>query len=213
MTFSAPIELLSQEQRMPATQASISAVEELLGVALPEDYRVFLIEHGGSLLGDDGRYVVAPVLVPCPLGERATIEVFFGFYSDPTDPYDLRVAAETYRGRIPANTVAIGTAIGGDLVLLSCNGTDLGSVYLWDHEFTFLGGFETTRQMFLDLDRRGIDTRSLDVHRAVMKWEQLHAHELTRAPGYGPLYLLASSFARFLGALEAVPYDTEAAPA
>jgi hypothetical protein len=62
------------------------------------------------------------------------------------------------------------------------------------------------------VDKRGIDTQSMDVHSAVMKWEQLYAHELTRAPGYGPLYLLASSFSQFLSALEAVPFDAEGDP-
>jgi SMI1 / KNR4 family (SUKH-1) len=209
MKLSAPLRPLRPEQRMLVTSALVRDLETMLEMKLPHDYLSFLVDHGGSLLGDDLHYVAASILAPCPLGESVDVEVVYGFYSDPSDFYDLRDAARAYKGKIPSNCASIGSTIGQDQIVLSCSGLDQGSIYLWDHQFSYLRGTENIRKILQDLEDDGVNTRSLDLHRAVMAWDDRHAEILGRPPGYGPLYLLASSFPAFLDALKPMPYEQE----
>jgi SMI1-KNR4 cell-wall len=207
MAISVPIELLSPEQRLEPTNEMISKLERTLGFQLPSDYQLFLAQHGGSLLGDLDHDVVIPLLEPCPLGEVAYPEVILGFYLNPDDPYDVRSAAEVYRGRIPTHAVGIAYSLGGDLVVLSCTGPDRGCVYLWDHEYRAEGGVEFEQRVLRELENQAIDAGSLDAEQALMKWEQLHVGQSLHPAGYRMLYLLARSFEDFLKSLTSVPVD------
>lgn len=207
MAIAVPIEPLSPELRLEATREMIAQLEAIAGLNLPDDYRRFLIQHGGSLLGDLDHDVVVPFLAAAPIGKVAYPEVVLGFYSKPGDPYDVRSAATTYLGRIPANTFAIAYALGGDLVLLSCEGADRGSVYLWDHGHRVGVREKLHAQALRELEEHGVDVKALDAEQAVARWEQLHAEEIARPPGYRGLYLLSRSLEGFLDTLVAVPSD------
>lgn len=207
MKISAPLKPLRFEQRTLATLDLVHELEAMLELSLPPDYLAFLREHGGSLMGDRLHHVAAPILVPCPLGKFAEVEVMYGFYSDPSEIYDLRDVVRTYRGAIPSNFAAIGNDIGENQIVLSCIGPDQGSVYLWDREFSYLNDLENNLQIFQELEADGVSTQSLNLHEAVMIWESRHSAALGRPPGYGPLYLLAASFPAFLEALKPVPYE------
>ena len=203
---------LRPELRISYTPALVRELESVLELKLPSDYLAFLAKYGGSLLGDDLHYITAPILVPCPLGNYVNFEVIYGFYSDPSDLYDLREVVRAYRERIPPNVVPIGSTIGEDLVLLSCSGSDQGNVYLWDQECSYLKNFENLREVFQELEDAGVSEQSVNLHEAVMAWEGRHREALSRPPGYGPLYLLANSFPAFLDALVPTLYEPEDLP-
>lgn len=110
------------------TQEEIKQIEEAISRSFPADYINFLINFGGSAF--EG-YVDFCFLDKYSHDERGLLSVFFGVR--PGDGYDLMRNYETYRERIPPNFLPIADDPGGNLICLSIDGDDKGSVYFWDH--------------------------------------------------------------------------------
>lgn len=100
---------------------------EVVGAAVPDSYRDFMLAQNGGVLddsahlpGDDsGASVRAFLMVDDPVGDGG---------------YDLADFLTIYRGRYPEGFVPIGVDVSSNLILLDTGFDEPGSVWFWDHE-------------------------------------------------------------------------------
>src|SRR6266516_3087817 len=112
-------------QLTPMTEAEIAAVEEQLGVRLPEAYRKFLATYGASTFNGaspDNPYIVFRSLKPLPphitKSDKALFDAFYGGAKDEHDGYSLRVRNRFFSGRMPESIIPIGDDLGAGLICL-----------------------------------------------------------------------------------------------
>lgn len=108
----------------PLNRTRLAAFEAQLGTQLPADYRQFLSAHnGGELVPDE---IVLP-------GERqpfASVDSLFGLHDG---PQSLEAVRENVEGVIPAEVLAFGEDVGGNLLCIGIRGNHRGKVFFWDH--------------------------------------------------------------------------------
>jgi hypothetical protein len=114
---------------LPAELASISAAERDLGFNFPGPYRRWLeTVCNGARLGpnafdpDEASAALGIGVVEfCGVGRKEKAS-------------DLVWLTRSYRDRLPPNVVPVAHAEGGNLICLDTSrGSELGSVYFWDH--------------------------------------------------------------------------------
>lgn len=106
----------------------LQAFESDLGCSLPEPYRSFVQRWGRHALSSVPRFTFKLAGDP----ERtACISQFFGFSTDGSSDL-VRSTMETYAGRVPDDTLPIGSDPGGGLLLLGIDGARRGAVFSWD---------------------------------------------------------------------------------
>lgn len=111
----------------PLTSGQLVAVEQRLGIHLPEAYRDFLLAHNG------GR--PKPNVFQTQDGTGSSIDWFLGIHNGPYDNFEgYFINYKVTRLALPGNLVPIGHDPGGNLICLSVQGEDTGAVYFWDHE-------------------------------------------------------------------------------
>lgn len=110
------------------SETNIHELERELKKKLPSDYRNFLLRYNGGLpqpntfsyTGRGGRR------------RSEGVRWLFGLnLSQFRDSYYYR---GMYLDRIPTNCLAIGSVEGSNLILISFDGDDRGTVYFWDHD-------------------------------------------------------------------------------
>jgi hypothetical protein len=111
--------------RMEPTERLVRSFEDRFGLALPRDYRAFLLEHAGSWAS-----AKAPFLVPTPIGTEAMVEELFGFMTHEHGRGDVRNAADAAGGA--PHVIPIASDVFGNWMLLVCRGPHTGSVLLED---------------------------------------------------------------------------------
>jgi hypothetical protein len=167
--------------RLAPDERLVRGFEDRFGVALPVDYRAFLLAHGGSYTS-----AKAPFSVPTPIGTDAMVEELFGFMEDEHDACDLRNAAET-AGSAP-NVIPIACDGFGNWTLLVCRGRHTGSVLHEDMGQRALWSDAEFHQRFPNL------APSIEHYLALRRAAQLPPSIVS-----GPnCYLLAPSFEAFL---------------
>lgn len=186
----------------PVTE-SLQEAERQLGGALPDDYKRFIVAYGDGMLGTDDHRVVAPILDPCPCGQRTRPEVFYGVHQGAN--YGLLEQLKTHRGRLPRGVVPISEDAGCNQVCLDVAGTFPGSVWIWDHEQRWFTG--NLGEVAKELTAAGHDVRTLSVHGLIRGWARLHPERFDRPPDYMGMYRMAPTFADFLRSLEPIPYE------
>jgi hypothetical protein len=99
------------------------------GLALPTDYRLFLLRHGGTVLDDDDRPEVRFDLPPGdPSGPDDRLRALLGL--NPPNGYDLEGEFRSGRGAMPDRFLPIGLPDApGALVCLSLAEPDAGRVF------------------------------------------------------------------------------------
>ncbi|MGK4000048.1 SMI1/KNR4 family protein [Sorangium sp. So ce1024] len=111
----------TREAAGPVTCADVEGVERRLGVALPADYREFLLSRNG------GRPERDLVSVPmCEASPYARIHFFFGV-NHPLECYDLVWNVEN-GAELPAGLIPIAATEGADVFCLN----SAGGVVFWD---------------------------------------------------------------------------------
>ncbi|MBN3839908.1 MULTISPECIES: SMI1/KNR4 family protein [Burkholderia] len=120
------MEMISVYNAPLPSGAELDQLEHQVGASLPLEYRRFLEkvnggEPSGNLLwsGDRERVVNYLFSSTVPRGSIFSIEKNM----------------ETYGARFPKELICIGSAGGGDLILLSIKGDKVGGVYYWSHSF------------------------------------------------------------------------------
>ncbi|MBC7809956.1 MAG: SMI1/KNR4 family protein [Burkholderiales bacterium] len=119
-------------------ESDLTYLEESQGIALPEDYRRFLLAHNGGY----PELCVFPI-DDFPRDTHAMVGWFFaleGAFSDTGAvegyqglPPTIEEALVDYRNRVPSDLLPIARDPGGNLICLGVKGEQTGKVYFWDH--------------------------------------------------------------------------------
>jgi hypothetical protein len=101
------------------------AFEALIGVQLPDDYRVYLHAHnGGRPVPSDFKFLGR--------SSGSSLHHMYGLFRD--HECDLRSAFECFRDRIPSSLIPIADDPFGNQICLGIQGTHYGKIFFWDHE-------------------------------------------------------------------------------
>ena len=107
-------------------EQEVKDFEQLIGYSLPTDYRRFLLTNNGGKPNPDffdvpgWRYKES--FVTDLKGIKTGLKV------------DLAKLYNLFEGRLPKGFIAVGADPGGNLILLSLDGSTQGKVYFFDHE-------------------------------------------------------------------------------
>jgi SMI1 / KNR4 family (SUKH-1) len=105
---------------------TIQRLEARAGISLPSDYKAFLLESNGGHPNPD------EFVVPGWLGESSAVHRLLGIHDGPNG--NLETYIVRYRDRLQRGFIPIGIDPGGNLLTLSLEGANRGSIYFWDHE-------------------------------------------------------------------------------
>lgn len=123
----------------------IERVELACNINLPLEYREFLLKHNGGN-PEHHDYKLA--------GEFAgDFSHFYGIRVYPASS-DLQTLYEEYQELIPSGYFPIGESYGGDVLCICLKESELGSIYIWDHETAIYDGepwFENMSKLASDL--------------------------------------------------------------
>ena len=112
----------------------ISGFEAEIGFTLSQDYRLFLLDHNGGLLGSDDDDYGFEFIHPVDGTKIITSGQFYGL-NMPSATEDVRSTRDVFAGRIPNNLLAIGTDFSGDQICLGLSGEILGQIHIWLHDY------------------------------------------------------------------------------
>lgn len=173
------------EGSTPPSESLVREFEDRFGVALPPDFRSFLVRHGGAR-----GTAVCPLLEPTPFGTDCCIDCFFGFEND-----EIGDSTEIIEGA--PDIIAIGYEPGGKMWWLFCSEPYLGHVFVHDHQGRSAWPDDQFFQWFPNLAPE--IKNYLDLRRN---------KKLPSKPvGFEHVYLAARSFSEFVDRLR--PYAEE----
>jgi len=168
----------------PADESAVSELEAQIGVALPRDYRKFLLTDGGGHVSDG----LAECTMPTPFG-RHIITVLHAC----REVMDLLDSSIT-----PRNMICIGYGHFGMTTCLSIAGLDHGHVFSLDTEMRFYWDDSTISKY------PALDPSIKEFFR------QRDNDELPERPwGYENCYHIANSFDAFLSKLHVISDEDE----
>lgn len=168
----------------PPTEELVAGYEEEFNLKLPEDYRVFLVHHGG-VTGN----AVCAFEEPTPCGLSTIIDRFYGFTSP--DRVDNVVSATRLIDGWPT-VVAIGDNLLGAMFWLICTGPNANQVVMHDGEQRSLWSDELFQEMFPNL------AEEIKEYLILRKNGRLPV----KPKGYDHVYRLAPSFSEFIKRLK-----------
>jgi hypothetical protein len=108
----------------------IEDVEKIVGLTFPKEYKDHLLEYNGG-------QCVPNIFSFNEKGNKSesSIDWFLAIYDGAYD--NLKKYIEDYKieaKRLPSHILPIAHDPGGNLICISCNNDDGGSIYFWDHE-------------------------------------------------------------------------------
>lgn len=109
-----------ESKETPLTAEQIEAIQQMLGVVLPRDYREFL-SYCNVGIPEKNQIVTSTV--------TTSVSEFFG--QSEINIYDLISEAKRFASRLPSGVLPIASAAAGNLICLQL---DTGAVFWWDHE-------------------------------------------------------------------------------
>lgn len=168
---------------IPPVEELVEAYEQRFNLNLPDDYREFLVHHGG-IIGTG----VCPFQEPTPCGSTTIIDRFYGFTSP--ERVDNVVSATELIDGWPT-VVAIGDNLLGAMFWLICAGAKAGQVVMHDREGRSAWSDEMFRHMYPNL------AQEIKDYLAARKKGRLPA----KPKGYEHVYRLAPSFTEFINCL------------
>ncbi len=116
-------EILDANEKLD--ESTVAKLEGSLGIKLPSSYRRFLMEYNG------GRPVPKRFNFKGKT-KGSSVDRFLGVHN--REYNNLLDYLETYKGRIPRNLFPIAHDPGDNLICISVEGADKGSIYFWDHD-------------------------------------------------------------------------------
>ena len=108
------------------TEAGLAQFEARHQIALPEEYKQFLLQSNG------GRPVPDVFGVPGWAHHSSSIHGFLGIHTGPD--WQLERACRVYAERVPCDLMPIACDDFGNIVCLGIRGIRRGKIYFWDHE-------------------------------------------------------------------------------
>ena len=123
----------TREAARPTNRDRVKAVENEMGVELPESYRRFLLAYNG------GRPSPA-FFTAVENGEAVWMRIHFFFgIDDDVEGCDLLWYYRTLLGRLPRKVIAVANDEVGNLFCLDLRPEGHGRVLFWDHELEGAG--------------------------------------------------------------------------
>ena len=114
----------------PATVAELNELEQYAGLTFPELYRQHLLLYNGGKCEPNVFHFIE--------NGNSTSSMVDSFLPTRQEGWgSLRDYIETYKideKRLPSFIIPIADDPGGNLICISCEQGDLGSIYFWDHE-------------------------------------------------------------------------------
>lgn len=120
-------DVIIHDSRVTLVEADLVHFEQQLGFTLPSDYRAFLLRHNGGY-PEPNYFPIANF----PLDDYGILEWLLCLEEGYT--LDIRRHLEVYRDRIPQGLLPIARDPGGNILCLSLNEHDKGTIFYWDHE-------------------------------------------------------------------------------
>jgi hypothetical protein len=118
----------------PVGERAVAKFEAAIGARLPMEYRSFIESTNGGAPDITNSYILFPP-EDHPEGMKGMgIDYFYNLVNRQTPVLELTDEFETFRGRIPDETISIGKDGMGNLLLLQVAGDAIGCMYCWDHE-------------------------------------------------------------------------------
>lgn len=118
------------ESAEPLSDETLDGLEKRRGLRLPQPYRQFLLLNNG---GRPDKCVFQYQTQDGRCGS-SFVDTFFSVYEGEYHNWDSYFDTyKSWRKRVPDNLIPIADDPGGNLVLLSVSGEDVGNVYFWDH--------------------------------------------------------------------------------
>lgn len=114
--------------RANLTRTDIDQFSKNHNIELPQTYIAFLLEHNGGKVYPDGFLYDREDTE----GSGSAINRFLAIDDDYCD--SINHYLEIYDGRIPTSFLPIANDVGGNVICLKLLGTDVGSIYFWEHE-------------------------------------------------------------------------------
>ena len=113
-------------------EMDLDKLEQVLIKKLPDDYRLFLLEHNGGCLDANYDYIVT---FETSGDNQSVLDAFLNLTYNCFDSDDIyELWNSTYKGRMPSHFLPIARDPGGNIYCLSLGENDYGWVYFWDHE-------------------------------------------------------------------------------
>lgn len=122
------------ESGKSVTEKDIAALEQRLGISLPDEYRQFILTWNGGQPEPN-----AFPIQDNPRDTHGLLDRFFSIDVEDTD-YDIVDNAEVFRDRVPADLLPIAFDPGGNLICVAVSGKNKGKIYFWDHNDEFPPG-------------------------------------------------------------------------
>ncbi len=113
-----------------ATKKQIAYFEKKWSLHLPEEYKRFLLETNGGIVRKDESNKIRVE----DLGTDIVIDVLFGIGTGNNS--DLNKWMDMLKDDLIANTVIIGSDLMQGLIIMICEGDDMG-IYYWDDAYNF----------------------------------------------------------------------------
>ena len=118
-----------ESTRRNPSNIDLETLETAVGGRLPEDYRRFVARYGQGALRHGSWFGISE---PCPWGQSAMVDEFFGFSSEPGA--GLGAFPSSFGNSVPEGMVPVATDPMGNLVLLSIDAARRPGIWFWDHE-------------------------------------------------------------------------------
>lgn len=120
----------------PVDESTVAHAEHRLGVRFPAGYRDFLLSHGSGRPKPGGFDITwRPGQAPAEDWRRSSVAWLYFVDGDEEESLALANLVD-FRGRLPADTMAIGRDPSGNQLLLALAGPYAGHLLFWckDHE-------------------------------------------------------------------------------
>jgi len=174
------------EWQLPNTEERIGDFEQQYGLRLPAEYRQFLLDFGGWV----GSALCDIQERPTPIGDKAWIDLFYGFVVPEHKTKDIRWLTDTF-GAAPTFVPVADGGMNGCLTVIKCGQPQDGYVYFFDADQRSLWPDRQFYEMFPALGQEIV--KYLDYRRS--------GRLPLKPAGYESLYLLSRSFGEFIEAL------------
>lgn len=125
------MELIKIEKFSNATEEKIISLEQKYNLALPEDYKKFLLSYNGGIVEKDSSNEISVE----DIDEKIVIDVLYGIDTD-NEKSNIDYWMDNLSEDLLENTVIIGDDLIQGLILIICGGENEG-VYYWDDSYHF----------------------------------------------------------------------------
>lgn len=118
------------ETEVPIDLSKIKAIENLIGLTLPDEYKQHLLKYnGGQCLPNCFKFTENNNET------YSSIDWFLAIYDGEHDNLENYITIyKIEERRLPQHIVPIAHDPGGNLICISCGENDYGHIYFWDHE-------------------------------------------------------------------------------